>query len=482
MTTSLLWDQLQDLAADENVLSSQLLHVSEAQRAAEDEGEAAFQAYLHQNGSQILNEENPLHKLARALMEKVQGIETTRNSSARATDTDMDHSTTESPSNHTSPVLKFLSTRGYPYSIDSAEDILLFLAGELQAASTLAARARSCEGTGGTNATTPVCDTHVQPPLSSLAESATKNEEIHAIQRLLTKALDKLQDTSSLSTSTPPLSLPLSSLLCALEKAVDVRLAALPPKFLSQDELLVSGVPEKGKEEEGGQCPQNAGAMDEGGSCECPRKSEVQLTPSQRQMLEDIDAHLRNDFGLRRQMVLKRLDVSLRSFLWTERVAEGGSVLVKRVEAARQGLREEVGDEIGVDAALRAGKGVMYQQACKITQERGRGWGQSTVKRLVIGSVPDRGGRVDALRPSQMGEGRGGGRGEQGAGSGGTGKSEEAQPRGAGEGAEGEGGGGGGKGEGEGEEVVVRGAGKRGERGEDGEEGEGEEEEEAGYR
>ncbi|EKU21877.1 hypothetical protein NGA_0238600 [Nannochloropsis gaditana CCMP526] len=359
MTTSLLWDQLQDLAADENVLSSQLLPVSETQRAAEDEGEAAFQAYLHQNGSQILNEECPLHELARALMEKVQGIETTRNSAARATDTDMDHSTTESPSNDTSPILKFLSTRGYPYSVDSAEDILLFLAGELQAASTLAARARSCEGTGGTNATTPVCDTHVQPPLPSLAGSTTKNEEIHGIQRLLTKALDNLQDTSSLSTSTPPLSLPLSSLLGALEKAVDARLAALPPKFLSQDELLVSRVPEKGKEEEGGQCPQNAGAMDEGGSGECPRKSEVQLTPSQRQVLEDIDAHLRNDFGLRRQMVLKRLDVSLRSFLWTERVAEGDTVLVKRVEAARQGLREEVRDEIGVDAALRAGKGVI---------------------------------------------------------------------------------------------------------------------------
>ena len=84
------------------------------------------------------------------------------------------------------------------------------------------------------------------------------------------------------------------------------------------------------------------------------------------------------------------------------------------VNSKREGLGETP-RPIGIKDVLAASRAVLYQQACKITQERGAGLGKDLVKSLIIGAVPDRGGRANEMRPSKSDVnpygGRGGGRG-----------------------------------------------------------------------
>lgn len=53
---------------------------------------------------------------------------------------------------------------------------------------------------------------------------------------------------------------------------------------------------------------------------------DVALTSEQRAVLDDINASLAEDFALRRRMLLKRVDVTLQSFLWAEK-AQGALCL-----------------------------------------------------------------------------------------------------------------------------------------------------------
>ena len=45
------------------------------------------------------------------------------------------------------------------------------------------------------------------------------------------------------------------------------------------------------------------------------------LTPSQWEIIEYISHALRQDYEVRRQMVLQRLDVTIQSFTWSDRLA-----------------------------------------------------------------------------------------------------------------------------------------------------------------
>lgn len=47
--------------------------------------------------------------------------------------------------------------------------------------------------------------------------------------------------------------------------------------------------------------------------------TDVALSAEQRAVLDDINASLAEDFALRRRMLLKRVDVTLQSFLWAEK-------------------------------------------------------------------------------------------------------------------------------------------------------------------
>ena len=67
----------------------------------------------------------------------------------------------------------------------------------------------------------------------------------------------------------------------------------------------------------------------------------IQLSPEQRTVLTDIDTNLRQDFALRRRMLLKRLDVTLQSFLWAEKAKGVEATIGSAVNGKREGLREE---------------------------------------------------------------------------------------------------------------------------------------------
>ncbi|KAM3569721.1 hypothetical protein VYU27_008184 [Nannochloropsis oceanica] len=305
---SLLWEQLQGLE-DASPLPL-LLPLDEAQRAADDGGEAAFASLLRQASAQPFvlgtndmssNDKSPILKLADALREGIEELEAAvalaaSNGGAAANGAAVMN--VQDNSKSSTSIEAFLTGRGYPYALDNSVDILTFLAAELQVARVLATR---------------------QAPSSSPSSTKT-NSEIQFIFRILTKALKSL-DISATSSSVPPSASPssLPSLLTLVESALDARLAALPLNYITQDERLVAP------------SPSSTSSTPSPSTTTGVSTPSVQLTPKQRAVLTDIDMNLRHDFALRRRMLLKRLDVTLQSFLWAQKAKGVEATIVSAV-------------------------------------------------------------------------------------------------------------------------------------------------------
>ena len=138
----------------------------------------------------------------------------------------------------------------------------------------------------------------------------------------------------------------------------------------------------------------------------------ITLNDAQMEMLRRIENAYYDDFLLRRQMLLRRLDVTIQSFLWGESAKGKEGEIVAAIRAQRKHLPEEPYRYNATDA-LKAPLSLLHEHSKKVTDISGK----SLVKTVIIGSVPDRGGRANEMRPKKadMGFGRGGG------GSGGSG-------------------------------------------------------------
>ncbi|XP_055343359.1 protein FAM98A-like [Paramacrobiotus metropolitanus] len=149
------------------------------------------------------------------------------------------------------------------------------------------------------------------------------------------------------------------------------------------------------------------------------------LNEQQYAQLEQFDEAMRSEYRLRREMLLKRFDVTIQSFSWSERAkakeAELNHIWTSRRPHMPLDSNVTMGDILGAtDDLLRVQKA---------TSNSVRQHTQCPINRLVIGNVPDRGGRPSeaVVPPRDMpgfrarvdgGGGRGahGGRGRGGGG------------------------------------------------------------------
>jgi len=123
------------------------------------------------------------------------------------------------------------------------------------------------------------------------------------------------------------------------------------------------------------------------------------------------------DFALRRRMLMKRLDVTIQSFLWGEKAHGKEGEIVAAIKAQRVNLKEAAAAYDTQDA-LAAPVTIIYEHSKRVTDSVGT----SLVKTVIIGAVPDRGGRANEMRPKARDMGFGGrGRGGGGRGGGGRG-------------------------------------------------------------
>nr|SVE81336.1 EOG090X06T3 [Daphnia magna] len=153
------------------------------------------------------------------------------------------------------------------------------------------------------------------------------------------------------------------------------------------------------------------------------------LTEKQWSQLHQLLAELNKDYKLRREMLLTRLDVTVLSFTWSPNVKSK----MDEVSAVYQPLRSSMQAEpkVTISRLLSAREDVAYEQKTSSASVREKT--KTPLQRMLIGAVPDRGGRPTEQRrpPPEMpgwqkrkpdGGGRGGYRGGGGGGQRGGGR------------------------------------------------------------
>lgn len=157
----------------------------------------------------------------------------------------------------------------------------------------------------------------------------------------------------------------------------------------------------------------------------------ISLKNDQKEMMEKIADAYHADFLLRRQMLIKRLDVTIQSFLWGEQAQGKEGEIVAAIQAQRKHLQAEP-TRYSYSDAQEAPLSLLHEHSKRVTDQSGK----SLVKTVIIGSVPDRGGRANEMRPKArdmgFGGGRGGGSGRGGGGGRGGGRGGHERKKGGG--------------------------------------------------
>eukprot|EP00900_Chrysochromulina_parva_P020605 jgi/Chrpa1/3178/Chrysochromulina_OHIO_Genome00015548-RA len=119
--------------------------------------------------------------------------------------------------------------------------------------------------------------------------------------------------------------------------------------------------------------------------------SAAALSAEERAVLAQVADGLQRDYATRREMLLKRLDVLIQTFGWSERAKARTDEMAAAVAKARAALPPPL--VISVESALRADRSLLeLQRAPSLSCA-------DFVKKVRIGNVPDRGGRVSAQMP-----------------------------------------------------------------------------------
>jgi protein FAM98B len=193
-----------------------------------------------------------------------------------------------------------------------------------------------------------------------------------------------------------------SDILSAIQEKVTSVLSGIPAELLTNPPLAISATT----------------------GSKCSADAPISLTAQQSEYLEVVNEAYIEDFRLRRRMLMKRLDVTIQSFLWGEAAQGKEGEIVAAIQAHRRHLSEEPHHYTVMDA-LTAPVSLLHEHCKRVTDASGK----SLVKTVIIGKVPDRGGRANEMRPKKAdvfgfggGGGRGGGGGGGGRGGGGGGR------------------------------------------------------------
>lgn len=122
-------------------------------------------------------------------------------------------------------------------------------------------------------------------------------------------------------------------------------------------------------------------------------------TPELLATLGEINAVLAQDYTLRREMLLQRVDVTVQSFLWSFKAEEREGEIAAAIGHKRRALTSTPAAISPADA-FTAGPELTAVLSQRITDASTKGLRHSSVKGVIIGAVPDRGGRVTEMKVS----------------------------------------------------------------------------------
>jgi len=114
-------------------------------------------------------------------------------------------------------------------------------------------------------------------------------------------------------------------------------------------------------------------------------------TNEQRVLIERVERALHDEYKARREMVAKRAQVTTTSFCYSSRL---NALKAVREEFARRAVSDlHIMPQVTMDDVCDARHADLAMAGIKVTA--GRGALNSAVKKIMIGAVPDRGGRTD---------------------------------------------------------------------------------------
>ncbi|XP_032821125.1 protein FAM98A-like [Petromyzon marinus] len=158
---------------------------------------------------------------------------------------------------------------------------------------------------------------------------------------------------------------------------------------------------------------------------------QAELSPPQWERLENINQVMLSEYELRRKMLLKRLDVTVQSFGWSEKAQTHVDSVARAYVPKRAALSPRPSVSLAHVLAARAD----LSRIVKTTGGDVRAHTACSINKVLMGRVPDRGGRPREMGPPapdmpfwqkrqndpRGGRGRGGGGGWQGGSRGGQG-------------------------------------------------------------
>lgn len=133
--------------------------------------------------------------------------------------------------------------------------------------------------------------------------------------------------------------------------------------------------------------------------CEPLLRVQQPITDAQWKKLDEIHSDLDAEYNLRRQVLLTRLEVTIQSFQWSEKMRSRENEIVSRFQKKLQELEElkHGGKDTDLIALLTARSDLAIIE--KTSSANVRKNTASKIQKHVIGSVPDRGGRANEHAP-----------------------------------------------------------------------------------
>ncbi|KAK5640202.1 hypothetical protein RI129_011013 [Pyrocoelia pectoralis] len=119
------------------------------------------------------------------------------------------------------------------------------------------------------------------------------------------------------------------------------------------------------------------------------------LSEEQWETLEKINEDLHDEYLIRREMLLKRLDCTIQSFQWSDKTKGKDSAFQQKYTEKRKELRTD--PDVGIADLLAARDDVAIIE--KTSNASVRKNTKSSINRVIIGAVPDRGGRTSEQAP-----------------------------------------------------------------------------------
>ncbi|KAK9751594.1 Protein of unknown function (DUF2465) [Popillia japonica] len=152
----------------------------------------------------------------------------------------------------------------------------------------------------------------------------------------------------------------------------------------------------------------------------------LSLTDKQWHILNQVLHDLHDEYTIRREMLLKRLDCTIQSFQWSDKMKSKDEMIDNVYSEKRKQLRVEPNVKMSDLISAREDLAIIEKTSNASVRRNTK----SAINRVIIGNVPDRGGRTNELAPPPpempswqqrssgppQGGGRGGGQGSRGRG------------------------------------------------------------------